>query len=546
MKQVMTLFPIVRIAATRQTRLALATLAFVAMSGPCVGVTMAADLKGVLTKTEPILEKVLATRTVAALCSEREPQSTGQIDAGLAIWEQAQELRVFDALMAGLADRSDAVARELEMAKVEARRQIAPQLDDNPGECEAFAAPSDEPGELRDAVRALALYAHNAGLRPRPAAIPDTVKVRSVSELSRYATQLMTLVAPAGTSAKVNRDAGEAFLEYYLDALGYVAVYGRIEDSGDIREWRGDYQSRYRLECGSFASRAQEELFSASAGREMIIVGEPGFAHIRDEYGTVRLNKCVAFEHEGKIETSQVDPSDPAMMLRPLNMTEAFAGPMKGPQPDEIDRILYDASFDNRMDGFGNGYVDRREAIYVLLRAGTAFRHDWSFPVTDIDLDALKRREPEKVFAWHEEGDVAVLEAADGTETRLEDATRLVPIGDGATLHDEYYYLQIAMAGRRSDRAYEFRSDGQVTYTSGGFVAGNFGSSYIIVSGAKTGAQEGSYRFDDYALIVETTNGQERRFFAIGADQDPDRPEEVIIDGTVYWRRTASPQSDGP
>lgn len=528
-----------------QTQRTLAALAFVAMSGPCAGLAMAADLAGVLTKTEPILGKVLATRTVAALCAEREPQSAGQVDAGLAIWEQAQELRVFDALMAGLADQSDAVARELEKAKVEARRQIAPQLDDNPGECEAFAAPSDEPGDLRDAIRALALYAHTAGLKPKPAAIPNPVNVRSVSELSRYATQLMTLVAPAGASAKVNRDAGEAFLEYYLDALGYLAVYGRIDENGDIREWRGDYQSRYRLECGSFASKAQEEQFSASTGREMIIVGQPGFARVRDESSTVRLNKCVVFEHEGEIETSEVDPSDPAMMLRPLTMTEAFAGPMKGPQPDEIDRILYEASFDNRMDGFGNGYVDRQEAIYVLLRAGSAFRHDWSFPVTDIDLDALKRREPDKVFTWREEGEVTVLEAADGTEVRLEDAKRLVPIGDGAMLDDEYYYLQIAMSGRRSDRAYEFRSDGQVTYSSGGFVAGNFGSSYIIVSGGDTGAKEGSYRFEGYALIVETTSGQERRFFAIGADQDPGSPEEVVIDGTVYWRRVANSQSDG-
>jgi hypothetical protein len=515
----------------------MAAATFLVVTGTCVGSAKAADLEGVLAKTEPILSEVLTTRTVAALCVEREPERAGQINAGLAAWEQAHELRVFDALMAGLASLSDGVARQLENAAGDARRQIAPQIDEKPGECNAFDSVDGEPGDLRDAIRALALDAHTIDLKPRPGAIPDTVNVRPVVEFSRYAAEIMSLVAPADTPDKDLKDAREAFLEYYLDAGGYVAVYGRIEDSGDIREWRGDYQSRYHLECGSFASSAQDDRFSASTGRDMIIVGEPRYAHVRDEGGSVRLNKCWVFEPEGAVETGEADPSDAGLMLRPLDMSEAFAGPMEGPRPDEIDRLLYDASFATRMDGFGNGYVDRREAIYVLLRDGTAFRHDWSFPVTDIDLDALKRREPDKVFAWHDERGVAVLKADDGSELRLEDAIRLVPIGNGESLDDEYYYLQVAMAGRRSDRAYDFKPDGQLTYTSGGFVAGNFGSSYIIASGGAKGEQKGNYRFEDYALIVESSEGLERRFFAIGADEDPRAPGEVIIEGTVYWLR---------
>jgi hypothetical protein len=377
MKRVMTSEPNVPISAMSPARRAMAVLALLAMTGTCTGSAMAADLEGVITKTEPVLNKVLATRTVAELCAVQNPQSADQIATGLASWEQAQEVRVFDALMAGLGKLSDGVGRQLENAKTEARRQVAPQLDENPDECDAFDATSDEPGALREAIRALALNAHAAKIRPQPTVMPETVKVRSVSEFSRYVAELMALVSPAGRSDKDIPDAREDFLEYYLDALGYVAVYGRIEDSGDIREWLGDYQSRYRLKCGNFASSALKERFSASTGRDMIIVGVPGSAHVREEGGTVRLNKCWVFEHEGKIETSQADPSDPALMLRPLQMSEAFAGPMEGPQPNEIDRILYDASFDSRMDGFGNGYVDRREAVYVLLRDGTAFRHDW-------------------------------------------------------------------------------------------------------------------------------------------------------------------------
>ena len=41
-------------------------------------------------------------------------------------------------------------------------------------------------------------------------------------------------------------------------------------------------------------------------------------------------------------------------------------------------------NFETRMDGFGNGYVDRREDVYVLLRDGTGWRHDWPFPPTEL------------------------------------------------------------------------------------------------------------------------------------------------------------------
>lgn len=189
------------------------------------------------------------------------------------------------------------------------------------------------------------------------------------------------------------------------------------------------------------------------------------------------------------------------------------------------------------MDGFGNGYVDRSEAIYVLLRDGRAFRHDWSFPITDIDLNALERRAPEKFFTWLDDGGIAVLQPVQGKKIRLDDAIRLDPMGDGRNLDDEYYYLEVGMGGYRSDRAYDFSADGQVTYTSGGFVAGNFGTSYIIVAGGEDGEQKGRYRFEDYALIVQSGEGEERRFFAIGADESPDAPEEVIIGGEVYWLR---------
>ncbi len=66
-------------------------------------------------------------------------------------------------------------------------------------------------------------------------------------------------------------------------------------------------------------------------------------------------------------------------MLRPLDYAEAYGAPGAGIVLSDIDRVLYDAEFANRMDGFGNGYTQRDEDIYVLLRDGTAYRHAWNF-----------------------------------------------------------------------------------------------------------------------------------------------------------------------
>lgn len=98
------------------------------------------------------------------------------------------------------------------------------------------------------------------------------------------------------------------------------------------------------------------------------------------EGGTISLNDCRAFIHDpAKTELAGIADDSAGVMLRPPEYAEAYAGPGEGIALDQVDRVLYDAEFENRMDGFGNGYTHRREDIYVLLEDGAAYCHAWNF-----------------------------------------------------------------------------------------------------------------------------------------------------------------------
>lgn len=229
-------------------------------------------------------------------------------------------------------------------------------------------------------------------------------------------------------------------------------------------------------------------------------------------------------------------------MLRPLDYAEAYGAPGAGIALSGIDRVLYDAEFANRMDGFGNGYTQRDEDIYVLLRDGTAYRHAWNFAFTDLNLDLSRQREPDRWFTWKDEADELMLTQNGGLDIGstidISEARRLVPVPEGHVLNATFYFLNVGMGGARSDREYTFLGDGQLRYSRSGFVAGSFGTSYIIASGKRADdVATGTYAFDGYTLLIQGPEGEERHFAALIEGQDADHPQEIIIDGQVYWMR---------
>ncbi|KKB10167.1 hypothetical protein VE26_00805 [Devosia chinhatensis] len=334
------------------------------------------------------------------------------------------------------------------------------------------------------------------------------------------------------------RAAREEHAEAWLEADGVQIVFGRITSAKELREWRGDLQSSFALQCSSFSEEGHEARMEASIGQDMVVVGTPRSLTDGTEGGIVRLDRCSVFtlEETGRPMVSEADNA--GLMIRPLEFDEAYAGPGAGIAMSDVDRVLYDAEFSNRLDGFGNGYVDRREDIYVLLRDGSAYRHEWSFPFTDLDVERSRLREPGRWFTWHEDGNAVRLTATGGwqmgVDILVEGAQRLVGFPRPA-LSGTYYYLQVGMGGTRQDKRYAFSADNTLVYSRGGFVAGNVGTSYIIVNGPDAPETEARYRVEDFALVLEVEGETERHFLAVPEAAGGDLPDTILIDGQAYW-----------
>ena len=490
-----------------------------------------------------VLSKTQIARAVSDICNEREAAGKAQRQAALEAWEMANDIDRFDALTAGIARKYPDLRGQLDAVDEEARAQIRPQVASQPEACTEFSEylSKDEMSLGKD-VRRLFLSASQMGITPRRDGETEAGDVIPLARLSANILELMEEAGPAldAQSDRKLRDARNNYAEAWLTAGGTISVFGRVTADIELREWRGDRQSRYSVRCRSFRTEKEETALAAAAGRDAVVAGNvTGFTSSRDD-GTITLENCALSPVRliGMLLTQEGDET--GLVARPLDASEVYAGPNGGPSLRSIERVLYDADFSSRMDGFGNGYVDRDEAVYVLLKDGNAFRHEWSFPVTDVDTGTLRRREPGKWFKWQTRGKSITLKPSDGGETiELDEPSELVAIGNNTRLDREYYYLQVAMMGVRTDRGYAFRKNGELDYSRSGFVAGNTGVYYIThVSDANDVKQTGRpYRFEDYALVIGSGENEERKFFAITSDAKRNTPEEVYIGGEVYWQK---------
>lgn len=372
------------------------------------------------------------------------------------------------------------------------------------------------------------------------------VEVFSLVTLSAQLAAKMDEIGSKGGAVE-NRDLREArenHAENWLALRSTLAIHGRITSENTLREWRGDQQSTFLASCRSFADETQEAAMARAIGTERIITGQIRWLREERVGGELSLDDCRVLDDDqfdGEL-TTNVDEWR-GLMLRPLEFEEAYGGPGAGLALGDVDRVLYAAEFANRMDGFGNGYTQRDEEIYVLLRDGTAYRHAWNFAFTDLNIDLSRHREPEHWFTWKDEGGTLTLTQSGGLDAGavvdISEARRLMPVPEGQVLDATFYFLNVGMGGARSDRAYTFSRDGQLHYSRSGFVAGTFGTSYIIASGERDDeVVTGTYVFDGHTLLIRGPEGEERHFVALIEGQDTKHPEEIIIDGQVYWIRS--------
>lgn len=499
------------------------------------------------------LGRVVGAFTAAELyvdkCNSHDPDGASSRRDILAGWAHANGRPSYDRLMEGLTARAPELATQLEPQRRKLAAAIEEEIQKTPDDCSDLARifNQDSQFSVERLVRKLMRSAASMGIDiPAEPVIVQQVKKNEDIEILRLAAlsaRLEAKMAETGSKegARGNRDlstAREDHAERWLKAEGVQVLFGRVVTEDEVREWRGDRQSSFSVHCKSFADKTHEVNAAQAVGQERVVTGMVGSVVDTSSGGKLTLNKCRIFTVEETGRPFVEEDDEAGLMLRPLEESEAYAGPLNGIQMSNVDRVLYEASFDNRMDGFGNGYVDRDEAIYILLKDGTAYQHEWSFPFTDLAVERSKEREPQRWFQWTERDEKVVLThlAGDdiGQEIELQQPQRLEPMSP-TNLQARYYYLQVGVGGSRQDRSYVFDNNGTVKYQRSGFVAGNVGTSYIIVNGKKEGAKIASYRFEDFALVLNRDGQTERYFLAVPASAQGPLPDTVIIRGEAYW-----------
>ncbi|EKF61552.1 hypothetical protein QWE_00070 [Agrobacterium albertimagni AOL15] len=500
-----------------------------------------------------------AAEQYQAQCDTRDLDGAATRRDLIADWRYRNDFPDYLRLLAGLKTRVQELGPQVEAHKAQLAKTISADLDKLPEQCQDFAMLlKDEQFDVKFSVRQLSSLTRRLDIEvptaPEIVPVTRTVENTYILRLAALSARIETKMAEIGSKAGAHelrglRAAREKHAETWLKGDGQQVLFGRVTSQDELREWRGGLQSTFKAVCRSFVEDRHEERMAASFGRDMVLVGTPVSVTDGTEDGIVRLSRCSLFT-VSEVGRPFVDEDDTAgLMLRPLEFDEAYGGPNAGIAVSQIDRVLYDSSFGNRLDGFGNGYVDRREDVYVLLRDGRAYQHQWSFPFTDLDVELSEQREPKRWFTWRERAAQVVLTPLDnkrgGETVTIENPQHLVAFAP-RPIDADYYYLQVGMGGVRQDRRFAFSADGTVTYSRSSFVAGNVGTSYIISSGPKDPDTNARYRIEDFALILETDDRTERRLLAVPEGADKTHPDTLIIGGAAYWLDADRTNAESP
>jgi hypothetical protein len=496
-------------------------------------------------------------------CDIRAPESKQSRQAMIKAWAAANHIPAFQAAMRPLLARVPGAIASIHAVRDKAAMRLKAVTEKTPAICEQFDALLREKKFAVGGKVAEVLPLLKVANGRRPTGAPSTPPspmpaLYTIVQLSTAAEAAANSVAPADAAKddkirEMRKDAGEAALK----ALGVIAVRARVVGRDDLREWRGDQQSAYEVSCDAFADSETEERFKGLEGSETTIAGKVvRLALYSSGGGRIVLAKC-AFADGAPTTTADL-PESGGLELRPPAAGEANAGPAKGIRMGDVERVAY--KLDRRMSLSRGSYsMERNEDTYILLKDGTAYRHHWLFPFTDLDLAVVKRRDAANWYRWRQDGEKLLLTATggghEGRTMTVSGAISLTPFPPGALLGKAFQFLDVSAIGVRRERDYVFHRDGTIDLHKSSLFAGqtiagpNIGASgpgvaytggpnaSLIVVG-RPNNQRLRYRIDGYVLELTADDGAvERQFIARFGDDKADDPQSIYIGGQMLWDR---------
>ena len=369
----------------------------------------------------------------------------------------------------------------------------------------------------------------------------------SIAQLSQVAMELFRR-----TPGEKDEDKVDAVTKA-MQQLGPLALSGRAISDKRLRLWLPEQQSIWTATC-DFADDAEETRFKQAKGRDVTVIGQIGRVY---DFKVINLSYCRLLDDPSRLARSDL-PDDAGLEYRPPSDEELYAGADKGIPADQIEAMLFREQFQVGINPGGGSYTDRNEDSYLLLKDGTAYHYDPSYPPVDVDAAQARRRAPQDWSRWERRGDRYVMTAAAGDEVDWSGFTVMKAFPPDARLDRGYYYQNVGQGGTITRISYTFRPDGTYErHSSGSFfsqsLAGTgpgggtvgvfsggagavLGENGFAVGGAlKSSDTKGRYRLDGYALQLTDDDGTVTRLRVGALGDDVTQPSSLNIGGSTYW-----------
>jgi hypothetical protein len=463
-------------------------------------------------------------------CDSRVPQLKAQTAKTFQAWWLEQGLKEVEQRVKALysADQIAGVKAKVEAVRQNFYSRLDGLFPDTPARCQDLAGYYKQFLNLRQSNAAQYEIMNNREL-PTASSVPVTSSQTQPQASSNTGVlytipQLNTLIVNVMNQTKGGKSEQEKAVLEKLKTLGTVFVTGIALRESILGFENGKLRSKYAVYC--------RRDFKDEIGKTFVISGKVE----KFNYGWIELDDgCPRIPNTNGLKRSNL-PDNLGLERKPLTAQEVKTKPGAGLSLSAIEGVYFKQTVQNRMDGFGNMYVDRNEDTYLLLKDGTAYNYSWGFTPQDFNATYSKREEPKNWERWQRKNGDYVLTDSTGGSTDLNGFSRVLPMPKGFRLNHYYHYLTVN-ATSQVNRGIGFKADGSFTTNTSVPLAGGLVAGGSVYSTPPDSSQtKGRYEIDGYTLTFTTSDGRVSRMFLgiFEYEKNPKNPEWIYFGGILY------------